>query len=120
MAKVKVRLERSARKAALDGARAFAHRFEDELRSRIPERTGELKKSLVFGRNGSADSETMSAALESLELGDTVTAGSSAEYWGAIDLGLHVGADGRPKGSKDAPNGISAEALAAAARRRGQ
>jgi hypothetical protein len=98
--------------------RVFALRFEDELLRRIPELTGKLKKSVVFGRNGTASSESMEGVLDSLELGDTITAGSSAGYWGAIDLGLHVGADGRPKGSRDAPNGMSAEALAAAARRR--
>lgn len=118
MAKVKVRLARSARKAALESMRAFGRRFEDELLRRIPERTGNLKSSLVFGRNGAASAESMSAVLDAVELGDTVTAGSTAEYWAAVDLGLHVGADGRPKGSREAPNGMSAEALAAAARRR--
>ena len=115
--KVKARLEESARKAGLEASRAFARRFETELKKRIPVKTGALKKSVVFGLNGNLEAESMSEAVASLKLGDTLSAASTADYWATLDIGLHVGGDGRPKGSKDAPNGISAEALAASARK---
>ena len=84
---------------------------------RIPVKTGDLKRSVVFGLNGNLDAASMSEAIAGLELGDTVSAASTADYWATLDIGLHVGGDGRPKGSRDAPNGISAEALAASARK---
>lgn len=96
--------------------RPYLRAVDTQLQGVTPRASGDLARSYRYRVNGSEHRDGASAGAAVRSLQDDVDVVSTDPAFAVIDLGVHVGRDGRRKGSSKAPRGIAAPAALAADR----